>query len=116
MKEVESEYSVVVNEDYDNDFVVFVLSKNPSIKAGQNRVSNNLNVAFVVVLVVLVVLVVIVYIVVVIVVVNFYKSTFKVWLKSVQKQILITLSLWWWVVVVLIHFRVKPNFCVELWL
>jgi len=92
MKEVESEYSVVVNEDYDNDFVVFVLSKNPSIKAGQNRVSNNLNVAFVVVLVVLVV---IVYIVVVIVVVNFYKSTFKVWLKSGQKQILITLSLWW---------------------
>ena len=92
MKEVESEYSVVVNEDYDNDFVVFVLSKNPSIKAGQNRVSNNLNVAFVVVLVVLVV---IVYIVVLIVVVNFYKSTFKVWLKSGQKQILITLSLWW---------------------
>ena len=92
MKEVESEYSVVVNEDYDNDFVVFVLSKNPSIKAGQNRVSNNLNVPFVVVLVVLVVLV---YIVVVIVVVNFYKSTFKVWLKSGQKQILITLSLWW---------------------
>ena len=92
MKEVESEYSVVVNEDDDNDFVVFVLSKNPSIKAGQNRVSNNLNVAFVVVLVVLVV---IVYIVVVIVVVNFYKSTFKVWLKSGQKQILITLSLWW---------------------
>ena len=92
MKEVESEYSVIVNEDYDNDFVVFVSSKNPSIKAGQNRVSNNLNVAFVVVLVVLVV---IVYIVVVIVVVNFYKSTFKVWLKSGQKQILITLSLWW---------------------
>ena len=92
MKEGESEYSVVVNEDYDNDFVVFVLSKNPSIKAGQNRVSNNLNVAFVVVLVVLVV---IVYIVVLIVVVNFYKSTFKVWLKSGQKQILITLSLWW---------------------
>ena len=92
MKEVESEYSVIVNEDYDNDFVVFVLSKNPSIKAGQNRVSNNLNVAFVVVLVVLVV---IVYIVVLIVVVNFYKSTFKVWLKSGQKQILITLSLWW---------------------
>ena len=88
MKEVESEYSVVVNEDYDNDFVVFVLSKNPSIKAGQNRVSNNLNVAFVVVLVVLVVIVYIV-------VVNFYKSTFKVWLKSGQKQILITLSLWW---------------------
>ena len=104
MKEVESEYSVVVNEDYDNDFVVFVLSKNPSIKAGQNRVSNNLNV------VVLVVLVVIVYIVVVIVVVNFYKPTFKVWLKSGQKQILITLSLWWWVMVVLIHFRVKPIF------
>ena len=53
-----------------------VLSQKPSIKSGQNRVSNNLNVAFVVVLVFVVV---IVYIVVVIVVVNFYKPTFKVW-------------------------------------
>ena len=66
MKEVESEYSVVVNEDDDNDFVVFVLSQKPSIKSGQNRVRNKLNVAFVVVLVV-----VLVYIVVVIVVVDF---------------------------------------------
>ena len=83
-----------------------VLSQKPSIKSGQNRVSNNLNVAFVVVLVVLVS---IVYIVVVIVVVNVYKSTFKVWLKLGQKQILITLSLWWWVVVVLIPFACQTQ-------
>ena len=90
MKEVESEYSVVVNEDDDNIFLFLFYPRNL-----QNWVSNRWNVAFVVV----------------VVVVDFTTLPLKFRVRNSWDIDDIEFV---WVVVIGGGFRVKPNIWVEL--